>query len=113
MIKTLSLLPRKTAQPPLVGKTARTCTSMTVLFIRANRISPLGKNKQGGSRVPPPSLRHRARARSFLVFEHEMKTGLVRRAQIFAMRACMSAAVIDYALCGRGRSRKNEDRVGR
>jgi hypothetical protein len=25
-------LPRNTAQPPLVGKTARTCTSITVLF---------------------------------------------------------------------------------
>jgi hypothetical protein len=33
--------------------------------------------------------------------------------KIFAMRACMSAAVIDYALCGCGRTRKNEDRVGR
>jgi hypothetical protein len=25
-------LPRNTAHPPLVGKTARTCTSITVLF---------------------------------------------------------------------------------
>src|SRR6266511_795223 len=33
MMKTFSLLPRKTAHPPLVGKTARTCTSITVLFI--------------------------------------------------------------------------------
>src|SRR5205085_11962966 len=32
MMKTLSLLPRNTAHPPLVGKTARTCTSITVLF---------------------------------------------------------------------------------
>src|SRR2546430_169080 len=31
-MKTLSLFPMKTAQPPLVGSTARTCTSMTVLF---------------------------------------------------------------------------------
>jgi arginine decarboxylase len=50
---------------------------MTVLFIRANRISPVTKNKRGGSRV------RRA-------IHHE----------IFAMRACMSAAVIEYALCG-------------
>jgi hypothetical protein len=43
------LLPRKTAQPPLVGKTARTCTSMTVLFIRANRISPVANYKSSCS----------------------------------------------------------------
>src|SRR5438270_11887151 len=47
MIKTLSLFPRKTAQPPLVGNTARTCTSMTVLFIRANR-SRAEREKQAG-----------------------------------------------------------------
>jgi hypothetical protein len=33
MMNTFSLLPRKTAHPPLVGKTARTWTSITVLFI--------------------------------------------------------------------------------
>jgi hypothetical protein len=33
MMNTFSLFPRKTAHPPLVGKTARTCTSITVLFI--------------------------------------------------------------------------------
>jgi hypothetical protein len=44
--------------------------------------------------------------------EHEIKARLVRR-EIFAMRACMSAAVIDYALCGCCRSTKHEDRVGR
>ena len=32
--------------------------------------------------------------------------------EIFAMRACMSAAVIQYALCGRRCAQKNEDRVG-
>jgi hypothetical protein len=83
---------------------------MTVLFIRANRISPVTKNKRGGRCASSPSFRNRARApdraRFFFVFdrehehEHEMKTGLVRRAEIFAMRACMSAAVIEYALCG-------------
>jgi hypothetical protein len=31
-MNTLSLLPRNTAHPPLVGKTALTCTSITVLF---------------------------------------------------------------------------------
>src|SRR6266446_10468491 len=32
-MNTLSLFPRNTAHPPLVGKTARTCTSITDLFI--------------------------------------------------------------------------------
>src|SRR4051812_16882617 len=39
MMNTLSLFPRKTAQPPLVGKTARTCTSITVLFIPGNTVA--------------------------------------------------------------------------
>jgi hypothetical protein len=46
MIKTLSLFPIKTAQPPLVGKTARTCTSITVLFIPGERY-PQREEKQG------------------------------------------------------------------
>ena len=33
MMNTFSLFPINTAHPPLVGKTARTCTSITVLFI--------------------------------------------------------------------------------
>jgi hypothetical protein len=90
---------------------------MTVLFIRANRISPVAKNKPGGNGDAAAFLRNRARARSFFVFDHEheqeMKRGLVLRREIFAMRACMSAAVIEYALCGRRCARKNEDRVGR
>jgi hypothetical protein len=61
---------------------------MTVLFIRANRISPVAKNKRGGDRDSAASFRNRARAparaRSFFVFdhdheqeqEHEVKTGL-------------------------------------
>ena len=49
MMKTLSVLPRKTAQPPLVGRTARTCTSITVLFIAQNGISAISKNKQAGA----------------------------------------------------------------
>jgi hypothetical protein len=38
-------LPRKTAQPPLVGKTARTCTSMTVLFIEPTVPGLRGKTR--------------------------------------------------------------------
>jgi hypothetical protein len=45
MMNTLSLFPRKTAQPPLVGNTARTCTSITVLFIPGERY-PQGEEKQ-------------------------------------------------------------------
>jgi hypothetical protein len=37
-------LPRKTAHPPLVGKTARTCTSITVLF--TSERYPQGSEKQ-------------------------------------------------------------------
>jgi hypothetical protein len=93
---------------------------MTVLFIRANRISPIRKDKQGGSRAPPPSLRNRARApardRALFVFdhehEHEMKTSSLQR-EIFVMRACMSAAVIDYASLRLPPLEKNENRVGR
>jgi hypothetical protein len=44
------LFPIKTAQPPLVGKTARTCTSITVLFIPANVIRRERKNKGGRTR---------------------------------------------------------------
>jgi hypothetical protein len=123
-MKTLSLFPRKTAQPPLVGKTARTCTSMTVLFIRANRISPVTKNKRGGSALRRLPFAIVLVLLLLIVLDlslfsipskstsNQMKTGLVRRAEIFAMRACMSAAVIEYALCGFRCSRKNEDRVG-
>lgn len=45
MMNTLSLFPKKTAHPPLVGKTARTCTSITVLFTR-NVICRARKNKK-------------------------------------------------------------------
>jgi hypothetical protein len=44
MMNTLSLLPRNTAHPPLVGKTARTCTSITVLF--TSERYPQGSEKQ-------------------------------------------------------------------
>jgi hypothetical protein len=37
-------LPRNTAHPPLVGKTARTCTSITVLF--TSERYPQGSEKQ-------------------------------------------------------------------
>jgi hypothetical protein len=50
MMNTLSLFPMKTALPPLVGKTARTCTSMTVLFIRANR-NRAEEEKQASGRL--------------------------------------------------------------
>jgi hypothetical protein len=43
-MNTLSLLPRNTAHPPLVGKTARTCTSITVLF--TSERYPQGNEKQ-------------------------------------------------------------------
>ncbi len=36
-----------------------------------------------------------------------------REREIFTMRACMSAAVIEYALCGCRCALRNEDRVGR
>jgi hypothetical protein len=84
---------------------------MTVLFIRANRISPLGKDK---------GVEHSRRRLPFVinlvldlccVFDHEHEHE--QEHEIDRMRACMSAAVIDYALCGCGRSPKNEDRVGR
>ena len=45
MMNTLSLFPKKTAHPPLVGKTARTCTSITVLFTQ-NVICRARKNKK-------------------------------------------------------------------
>src|SRR5664279_3198400 len=105
MMKTLSLFPRKTAQPPLVGKTARTCTSMTVLFIRANRISPLAKNKQTTEcdnhpahdldLAPDPSVRRRSFTGSGA--RSGSRAGVGSDREIFAMRACMSAAVIEYA----------------
>src|SRR5215211_3121002 len=49
-MNTLSLFPRNTAQPPLVGKTARTCTSMTVLFTRETVCGSIAKHK-----LPPVS----------------------------------------------------------
>src|SRR2546430_13874532 len=105
MMKTLSLFPRKPAQPPLVGNTARTCTSMTVLFIRANRISPVTKNNC--SRRPVGDAGEK------ILFVPALRIAKRLQAEIFTMRACMSAPVIDYALCGRGRARRNEERVGR
>ena len=33
MMNTFSLLPKKTAQPSFVGRTARTCACTTVLFM--------------------------------------------------------------------------------
>src|ERR1044071_9573635 len=47
MMKTLSLFPRKTAQPPLVGKTARTCTSITVLFTPAQTVTIQSRKTSG------------------------------------------------------------------
>src|SRR3954464_10150365 len=49
MMNTLSVFPRKTAHPPLVGRTARTCTSITVLFI-AGETYPVhgGKTRELG-----------------------------------------------------------------
>src|SRR3954467_13088393 len=49
MMNTLSPFPRNTAHPPLVGSTARTCTSITVLFIRGNGISASAKDKMADS----------------------------------------------------------------
>jgi hypothetical protein len=46
MMKTLSLFPKKTAHPPLVGNTARTCTSITVLFIAETLRDRFMKNKR-------------------------------------------------------------------
>src|SRR5438552_3015221 len=99
MMNTLSLFPMKTAQPPLVGKTARTCTSITVLFIRANR-NRAEEEKQAGA-----ALRNRARAparaRSVFRFDHEQEHEHdYEGEEIFQMRTCMSAALIDYALRG-------------
>jgi len=46
-MKTLSLFPKKTAQPPLVGKTARTYTSITVLFISGGTYPSEGEKQAG------------------------------------------------------------------
>jgi len=46
----LSLFPMKTAHPPLVGNTARTCTSITVLFIPGERY-PRGPEKQAAVKI--------------------------------------------------------------
>ena len=56
MMNTLSLFPRKTAQPPLVGKTARTCTSITVLFIRETVSDRLRKTSRRGRSVAATHL---------------------------------------------------------
>ena len=40
----------KTAHPPLVGNTARTCTSITVLFIPGERY-PRGSEKQAAVKI--------------------------------------------------------------
>jgi hypothetical protein len=45
-MNTLSLFPMKTAHPPLVGNTARTCTSITVLLITMNATRAGMKNKR-------------------------------------------------------------------
>src|SRR5438067_2042267 len=51
MMNTFSVLPRKTAHPPLVGNTARTCTSITVLFIAANGTLRAREKQASGVRV--------------------------------------------------------------
>src|SRR6266536_6302854 len=55
-MKTLSLFPMKTAQPPLVGSTARTCTSMTVLFTVLTVLIE-GRKTSCSSRAPAPDER--------------------------------------------------------
>jgi hypothetical protein len=94
---------------------------MTVLFIRANRISPVAKNKRGGNgdSVAPfvivlvLLLALDLSSFSITITSRREEDGIGLRREIFAMRACMSAAVIEYALCGRRCALKNEDRVGR
>src|SRR5450432_649848 len=74
MMKTLSVLPRKTAHPPLVGNTARTCTSMTVLFIA-------GRYPRGNEKQEVENREHdRCAIRRFLFRD-----------------ACMLGALIEYA----------------
>src|SRR6476661_6405266 len=99
MMNTLSLFPRKTAQPPLVGNTARTCTSMTVLFIRANRNRVEEEKQASGCFVIVLVLVIENEDRS----SRSTSTSTItkRSRQKFPrLRACMCTALIDYALCG-------------
>src|SRR6266516_5546069 len=74
-MKTLSLFPMKTAQPPLVGSTARTCTSMTVLFTVLTVLME-GRKTSCSSRVAVPDERF---ARIFLAPKVEMIVSVERR----------------------------------
>src|SRR5439155_24529202 len=68
MMNTLSLLPINTAHPPLVGNTARTCTSITVLF--TSERYPQGRERQAtlcsrfAVRSAAPACLERARCAS-------------------------------------------------
>jgi hypothetical protein len=85
MMKTLSLLPRNTAHPPLVGKTARTCTSITVLF--TSERYPQGSEKQA---VCAPCTS------SFFPGKHAAYESM----KILIVQACMLNTLTEYAFCG-------------
>src|SRR6266581_5869046 len=74
-MKTLSLFPMKTAQPPLVGSTARTGTSMTVLFTVLTVLME-GRKTSCSSRAAVPDERF---ARIFLAPKVEMIVSVERR----------------------------------
>jgi hypothetical protein len=52
-------LPRKTAHPPLVGNTALTCTSITVLFIAETVPGQKGKTSCAPEAAHPSHVRTR------------------------------------------------------
>ena len=84
MMKTLSLLPRNTAHPPLVGKTARTCTSITVLFT-TERYLPESEKQAVRTACVVLSLMGNMRRMS--------------RMKILILQACMLNTLIEYAFC--------------
>jgi len=85
MMNTLSLLPRKTAHPPLVGKTARTCTSITVLF--TSERYPQGSEKQ-------------AVCAAYVAVISPGNVRRLSRMKILIEQACMLNALTEYAFCG-------------
>jgi len=83
-MNTLSLLPRNTAHPPLVGKTARTCTSITVLFTTERY--PQGSEKQA-----------MCTSEVFIFARNPRSCGLMK---ILIVEACMLNTLTEYPFCG-------------
>jgi hypothetical protein len=85
MMNTFSLLPINTAHPPLVGKTARTCTSITVLF--TSERYPQGNEKQAACIAYVAFI-------SCDTWEH------MSRMRFLDLLACMLGALNHCAFCG-------------